>query len=265
MAANRDEYLSRPTKSADIHPYFPNIICGIDMKSGVEGGTWLGVSKSGKFSALTNVMARSKDPSKLRKGKLVIDYLKDEVDPLDYLKSLQDKTHREFNMLAGKIDSCGKICLGYYSNWDGKSPMLLTDRTNVVAGTALNGNWRKIKHGRKTFDDIIGKSSSMNAGDLTNCLLESLLSDTTSLYPDELLEEQCYGTFSNTVLEKYCSVMISGITLCGTRSQTIVLIDGNNQIHFTEMSLNGYDAADRTAWSKSSYSFTAMITDPDSS
>ncbi|XP_039248256.2 transport and Golgi organization 2 homolog [Styela clava] len=265
MAANRDEYMSRPTKSADTHPDFSHIICGIDMESGVEGGTWLGVTKSGKFSALTNVLTGSQDPSKLPRGKLVINYLKEEVDPMDYLNLLQDKQHRQFNMLAGKIDSCGKICLGYYSNWDDKNPRLLTDKTNVVACTTLNGDWKKIEHGRKTFDKIIENSHAMSPNDLTNCLLESLLSDTTSLYPDEIVRKQCNGALDDTILEKYCSVMISGLGLYGTRVQTVVLIDENNQLHFTEMALNGSDGADETAWLKSSYTFTVKVTDTSSS
>lgn len=256
LAANRDEYMSRPAKPADFHPDFPNVLCGIDMESGVEGGTWLGVSKSGKFAALTNVLVQSRNPSKLPRGKLVINYLKNDIEPMDYLNSIEEKKHREFNLLVGKLNSQGKINVGYLSNWDEEKPRLLNDQTNVVACTNINGQWKKIQRGRKTFEDILKESDNMSSDELSNILLGSLLSDSTSLYPDEVVQKQCNGALSDQVLEKYCSVMITGLGLYGTRMQTVVLIDQNNRVHFTELSLKGSNAEDKAAWIKNSYSFT---------
>jgi len=50
IAANRDEYADRPT--AAMHWWSEGILAGKDLKA---GGTWLGVTKSGRFAAVTNV------------------------------------------------------------------------------------------------------------------------------------------------------------------------------------------------------------------
>ena len=71
LAANREEYFSRPSKQADFLADAPKVVCGVDLRKGVEGGSWLGVSKSGKFAAMTNVLVNyEQGRNKLSRGKL---------------------------------------------------------------------------------------------------------------------------------------------------------------------------------------------------
>ena len=51
VAANRDEYYARPTLAAGYWPDHPGIFAGRDQEA---GGTWLGVSRAGRFAAVTN-------------------------------------------------------------------------------------------------------------------------------------------------------------------------------------------------------------------
>lgn len=51
VAANRDEWRARPAAPAHWWEDQPNILAGRDLKA---GGTWLGVTRSGRFAALTN-------------------------------------------------------------------------------------------------------------------------------------------------------------------------------------------------------------------
>jgi hypothetical protein len=51
VAANRDEFFSRPTAAAAFWPEAPQVLAGRDLEA---GGTWLGVSREQRFAALTN-------------------------------------------------------------------------------------------------------------------------------------------------------------------------------------------------------------------
>jgi len=60
VAANRDEFHARPTAPADWWPDRPQILAGRDLEA---GGTWLGVTRGGRFAALTNY----RDPERRRR------------------------------------------------------------------------------------------------------------------------------------------------------------------------------------------------------
>jgi uncharacterized protein with NRDE domain len=61
VAANRDEFHGRPTARAEWWPDHPQILAGRDLEA---GGTWLGVTRTGRFAALTNY----RDPEQRRKA-----------------------------------------------------------------------------------------------------------------------------------------------------------------------------------------------------
>ena len=73
VAANRDEFFGRPTAEADWWPGRAGILAGRDLQA---GGTWLGVTRGGRFAALTNF----RDPAALvadapSRGALVTGFL----------------------------------------------------------------------------------------------------------------------------------------------------------------------------------------------
>ena len=51
VAGNRDEFYNRKTEAANYWRDYPQILAGRDLEA---GGTWLGITKSGKISMLTN-------------------------------------------------------------------------------------------------------------------------------------------------------------------------------------------------------------------
>ena len=52
LVFNRDEYLTRKTDPAS---WKDGILAGRDQAEGKEGGTWLGMSQTGKIGFLTNI------------------------------------------------------------------------------------------------------------------------------------------------------------------------------------------------------------------
>lgn len=88
LLANRDEFYNRPTETAHIWEDFPDILAGRDL---VGGGTWLGVSKRGRFAAVTNYRDPFAPTGKLSRGNLVADFLKSDEPAEIYLRNIQNK------------------------------------------------------------------------------------------------------------------------------------------------------------------------------
>nr|CAH10533.1 hypothetical protein [Homo sapiens] len=105
LAANRDEFYSRPSKLADFWGNNNEILSGLDMEEGKEGGTWLGISTRGKLAALTNYLQPQLDWQARGRGELVTHFLTTDVDSLSYLKkvSMEGHLYNGFNLIAADL------------------------------------------------------------------------------------------------------------------------------------------------------------------
>src|SRR5262245_66312176 len=90
VAANRDEWFRRPTAPAGFWPDAPEVFAGRDLE---QQGTWLGVTLSGRFAALTNYRdPASNRPEAPSRGALVSAFLRSQVPPLQYLERLREES-----------------------------------------------------------------------------------------------------------------------------------------------------------------------------
>ena len=81
VAANRDEFFARPAAAAAFWSDAPDVLAGRDLEA---GGTWLGVTRRQRFSALTNYREGGRKLVGTRsRGSLVADFLAAEIDPQD--------------------------------------------------------------------------------------------------------------------------------------------------------------------------------------
>lgn len=100
VAANRDEFHARPTAAADFWPERPDVLAGRDLEA---GGTWLGVTRSGRFAALTNIRdPRSHRPGRATRGALVSGFLTGTAPASEYGESVLADAGRYngFNLLV---------------------------------------------------------------------------------------------------------------------------------------------------------------------
>ncbi|MCP4655059.1 MAG: NRDE family protein, partial [bacterium] len=101
VAANRDEYYDRPTAPLSWWQDHPEVLAGRDLRS---GGTWMGVTRGGRFAAVTNYREPGgRDPDALSRGRLVLGFLTSNVDAPDYLASLrtEEDAYNGFSLVAG--------------------------------------------------------------------------------------------------------------------------------------------------------------------
>jgi uncharacterized protein with NRDE domain len=235
VAANRDEFYERPTAPAAFWEDAPSVLAGRDLE---KGGTWMGVTRTGRFAAITNYRAPGHArPDAKSRGFLVSDYLIGTDTPQAYLKKVQ-KEHEHyngFNLLVGDTQS-----LYYYTPLHNEIEEV-SPGIHGLSNHVLDTPWPKVRKGTEKLkqalhDKIIDETT-----------LFSILSDA-----EESPEEELPNTGVGKEWEKLLSPLFIQSETYGTRSSTIFLLDNNNNIMFTERFL----LPDLQEWRQSRFKFS---------
>ena len=120
VAANRDEFHARPTAQAGFWPERPALLAGRDL---AQGGTWMGVTRGGRFAAVTNRRdATLPVPGERSRGELPLDFLCGDESPEAFLAEVAARrgAYAGFNLLVG-----GPGELWYFRNTREAAPQRL--------------------------------------------------------------------------------------------------------------------------------------------
>jgi uncharacterized protein with NRDE domain len=113
VAANRDEFHRRPAAAAAVWHDQPDILAGRDLQA---MGTWMGVSRGGRFAAVTNYRGAREPSAAESRGALVSTFLAGTATAAAYMADVTARAARYsgFNLLA-----CDRQELWWMSNRDG--------------------------------------------------------------------------------------------------------------------------------------------------
>jgi len=217
VLANRDEFYKRPTQSAHYWEGNPNILAGKDLEG---GGTWMGITKNGYMSMLTNYrdIANIK-PNAPTRGKLVSDYLQSEQNPKEYLLALS-KTGSNYNgysLITGSFNDPW-----YYSNYGNKVAQLGTGLYGL-SNALLDSKWPKVETGKSMLAPLLVQEK-IDKESLFNLMTNTVMAEESHLPETGLPLEK----------EKAISPMFINIEGYGTRCTTLILVDKNGKVDFTE-------------------------------
>jgi uncharacterized protein with NRDE domain len=118
IAANRDEFFDRPTEPLHrwLLPDGSAVLGGRDLR---EGGTWLGVSESGRVAMLTNVRSGNTGAAQRSRGELPTRWLQRDTDWDTLLAGIAPQDHGGFNLVVGDFQ---QGLWGWVSNRDPSQP-----------------------------------------------------------------------------------------------------------------------------------------------
>jgi uncharacterized protein with NRDE domain len=223
LAANRDEFHARPTLAAGWWPDHPQIFAGRDLEA---GGTWLGLTRTGRFAALTNY----RDPQRRRppapgvaapsRGSLVASLLEGNAsvaESLTYLRSVAANYHG-FNV----IFSDGKR-LAIYESTCGHGREL-GPGIYGLSNHLLDTPWPKVRNAKSRL-----QAALLDTTDPAPLL--ALLRDDRPA-PDAELPR----TGVSLEWERLLSSAFVRAQDYGTRCSTIIRIDGRARAYFDEWS-----------------------------
>lgn len=239
LAANRDEYYDRPTQNARFWLDYPNVLGGRDLE---KKGTWLGINKSGKFTAITNYRDFSLlVDNPISRGNIVRKFLIGDKSPKIYLEALKkgDHLYNPFNLLVGNRSS-----LYYYSNVENIIKELKPGIYGV-SNSLLDVSWPKLTRGKEEFQSIINSKQKLNPEEFYDILSDKWVPQEEDL-PDTGIGLEWERTLSSIFIES---------SNYGTRASTVLFIDNNNHVTFTEKSLVSVQTKE---WNEVKYEFDIL-------
>jgi len=237
VAANRDEFFSRRTAAPDFWADAPNVLAGRDLEA---GGAWLGVTRDGRFAALTNyrdgaktlppppspregvTVARRLHPlegfTPPSRGELVSGFLTGGKPPAHYLAEIEPNAGRYngFNLIFGNRDE-----LWWFSN-RGERGQALAPGIYGLSNHLLDTAWPKVARGKAALAAALRTLPD-------EAPLFALLRD-ERIAPDAALPR----TGVSLEWERRLSAAFIRSPEYGTRSATVLLRNRAGETHFIE-------------------------------
>ena len=226
IAANRDEFYERPSAGASFWPSAPEVLGGRDL---LGGGTWLGITKQGRYAAITNYREPgSHKPDAPTRGRLVSDYLAGRDGPGDYVEKIARGAERYngFSVFVGKIAGTGAR-LFYFSN-RGMGPLELSPGIHGLSNHLLDTPWPKVERGKHAMETVVAAPGNVGEEDLFGILADR------SRPPDERLPR----TGLSLDWERILSSPFITSPVYGTRSSTVIRVGKDGRVTFHERVFN---------------------------
>ncbi|MGO9990928.1 MAG: NRDE family protein [Steroidobacteraceae bacterium] len=218
IAANRDEFFERPTEAAHWWSDAAQILAGRDL---MAGGTWLGVTRAGRFAALTNYRApQQKHTDAPSRGLLVTRMLKSVGSVEEDLAQLQrvGAAYNDFNLIFSDGEQ-----LGVYESVSG-ARLTLSPGIYGLSNHLLDTPWPKVQKAKSRLQAALGNLDDPIA------VLELLRDDRPAL------DDELPRTGVSLEWERLLSSAFVCGTGYGTRSSTVIRIDQHGTVFFDEWS-----------------------------
>lgn len=213
LAANRDEFFERPTAPAGWWPDFPQVYAGRDLRN---GGTWLGITRDGRFAALTNIRTPNETKTGRRsRGMAAADYLTGHATPEDYIAEISAETehYNGFNLIVGTPDKL--IWFNNRDHDDTRNGHALKPGLYGLSNDKLDTPWPKVVRTKAQFASLLCQGAPQDA-------YFEMLTDTTRASDCRLPK-----TGIDIEWERILSAVCIESPNYGTRSSSVVQIFPN--------------------------------------
>ncbi len=221
LAANRDEFYARPSAALGEWKEAPGLFAGRDLEA---GGTWLGITASGRFAALTNIRD-PRQPNRTRsRGELSADFLRSDISPQAYLQQVMRSAEQYagFNLLLGDTTQ-----LWHFNSHEGEARRLESG-VYGLSNASLDTPWPKLVQARRALQ------TSTEADDET---LMAIMADNQQA-ADHLLPDTGVGLATERLLS---SVFITSAAY-GTRASTALALRQDGSWRISERSFGPHGA-----------------------
>lgn len=221
IAANRDELHNRPTRPAQWWPDAPELFAGQDLQA---GGTWLGISRSGRIALVTNIGGRPKPETPVKsRGDLVKGWLLGSQNIENYLSDIaaNQAHYAGFSLLIG---SPANLHTFTSPGIAGEDHAVLSVGVTAISNSPPDQVWPKAQFLAEHLTRMLSD------GDPAPEKLFALLANRGPLQPS--------GDQATTNLPAVSRQIFILHPTYGTRSSTVLLIDRHGHCNLVERSFS---------------------------
>jgi uncharacterized protein with NRDE domain len=224
VVSNRDEWLQRPAQAMAWWPE-NGILAGKDLTA---GGTWLGLTKSGRFALITNIRGSSLDEKQYpnSRGKLPLDWLTGNQSPVEFTEFLQYSAddYAGYNIVYGNLN---ERMLQHFNNQERVVNALKQGRVHGLSNASLDTPWPKLIQLKTALRNMLDFENSLSLNEAKLSMLNALR-DKTSFDGSPLsainVEVKDFQGTGNSY---------------GRRCSSIILIEKSGKIVVEETQING--------------------------
>jgi uncharacterized protein with NRDE domain len=215
LAANRDESHQRPTQDAHWWPDNKMILAGRDLQA---GGTWLAVSKPGRFATVTNFREGQRQKARFEsRGKLVSRFVSGSQSVEEFESSIANESYDGFSLLLSDGQS-----LSYLSNRDDLESNL-GPGIYGLSNASLDTPWSKVIRAKAALESLI-ENNAVNESELMRLLADRTPAAAADITTGDLPFE----------IARALSAPFIVAPEYGTRSSSTVLWGGDGMLEFCE-------------------------------
>lgn len=208
VAGNRDEFHARPTDPLQWWDDAPDVAAGRDRQA---DGTWMGVTRAGRFAALTNYREMQQTPPGApSRGALVADFLTGEAAARDYAAGIDTHAYAGYSLLM--CDGSDLVFATNRPDAGEATSARITPGVYALSNGALDSPWPKVRRAREAL------RAELDAGPSVKALLD--LMDDRRPAKDAALPDTGVGV----ELERFLSPMFIVGDTYGTRSSTALVL-----------------------------------------
>ncbi|MEC3958534.1 NRDE family protein [Nocardia sp. CDC153] len=238
VAANREEFFTRPTESLRRWDEVPGLVAGRDLgAAGPVPGTWLGaLPDRHRFATVTNVRLPGDFRADARsRGALLMDFLRGDTVPEKFARGVAaaPDDYNGFNLVVSDLET-----LWWHSNRTDRTPRELTPGFHGLSNSTLVGSlepdggvatgtpdpaWPKVRSGVRALAQVAATTPEDVDAYLT------VLADRTPAPTAELP-----NTGLDRLTERSASARFVNHPVHGTRCSTVLLVREDGTYSMTE-------------------------------
>ena len=250
LGSNRDEFFSRPTQKAEFID--GRYLMPVDLAR-EEHGTWIGVSRGGRFCALVNYRedVYPCQMGAISRGRISRDFLESELEPVEWAEDIRRRTDNfanigGFSLLFGVLNSsnCEDSLYVISNRVEGLVRPFADEKGDYrvlgLSNSSIFQPWPKVWRGKELLNTMLSQSTVQDKDAMIDSVLDIMCDQYDGLQNGSSMRDNIIDNVPQSVFVPALENDLPNDLerrqghYYGTRTQTVILLTHDGQLTYVE-------------------------------